>query len=175
MKLIRDQGLCWPDIQRVLDTDRRSRSGPKRTGCAAGETRNHRGGEIASTARVATNKYYYQGDRAISEFFERWDQRTQVCRPNRFTDRDSGSSRSTDVFVSRAECAATEKTMCFASPALPTSTVESNILLQRYQRRSGGREMSRETMMTTDCLPKWRMILPQNRKWGMRCSRIVRK
>lgn len=90
MKLIRDRGLHWPDIRRVFDADRRSRSGRRGTACVAGEARNHRGGEAARPARVATNQHYCQSDRGIAGKFERRDQHTQVCRPNRYTGRDSG-------------------------------------------------------------------------------------
>ena len=147
MKLIRDQGLRWPDIQRVLGDDRRSRSGRRGTGCVAGDVRGHCGDEVTRSARVATNQHYYQGDRGILGNLEPWDQRTQAHRPNRFTGRDFGvcavevreisgrsavspvipvRARSRDTFVSRAaSAAAIEETIVMASPALLASPTEN--------------------------------------------------
>ena len=85
MKLIRDEGLRWPNIQWVLGADRRSRSSRRGTGCVAGDARNHRGGEVTTSASVTTNQY--QSDRRTSGQFERCAQRTQVHRPKIFTSR----------------------------------------------------------------------------------------
>ena len=120
MKPILDQGLRWPSVQWVHDADRRSRSGRTGTGCVAGDARNHHGAEVASFARVAKNHNYHRNDRRISGNFQRWDQCTQVYRPNRLTGRDPGvrtvglreiSGRSAVHLVIRARARSTDN--CF--------------------------------------------------------------